>query len=405
MTDPFDLPERELPEHVRRDALRRIMTEIDHEPPRRKSGLVPLLIAASVVILMAGATIVTTAVLGNKDHKVSTAGPHSTITTAPSGSAENGFGLYSAQRDWGTGAEMERCWSADHKPDTWTPMLRVERNNLVALLYRVANDLVFCQLTAKTITVKSVPYPAPPPSGTPARVMFITTEGTYAGVTAPGIDNLTIRTTSGLIPEPSAIGNGVFILPNSYKRTDTLTLRGFTVPDYGMQAADLPQPLPPSQRSSDPRGDRTSVAGQRLGNCLSTVNPPIADADWFAPGASIVTDDQQWAQLGVLGDALVWCSSVADDPHVYLALPPSTHSVQWLNGNKRGFAAVTPTLIGIASNPDVATVTLSQPGTADITANVDHGTFIVPGPGGQPLSGSKLTVKKANGDVIEQFTI
>jgi len=77
MTDPFDLPERELPEHVRRAALRRIMTEINHEPPRRKRGLAPLLIAASVVILMAGATVVTTAVLGNKDNKVSTAGPHS----------------------------------------------------------------------------------------------------------------------------------------------------------------------------------------------------------------------------------------------------------------------------------------------------------------------------------------
>jgi hypothetical protein len=364
-----------------------------------------VLIAASVIILMAGATVVTTAMLGNKDHKVDSAGPHSTVQTAtPSGSAENGFGLYNAQRDWGTGAEMERCAVADNRGNsTWVPLLRVERNNLVALLYRVANDLVFCQLTPKTVTGKSMPYPTPPSGDVPAKLLFTTTEGTYAGVTAPGIDNLLIRPSSTVVGEKSAIGNGVFILPNSLKVTDTLTMRGYTVPDYGVPRVGRPETLPPSQQSGDPHGDRTSAAGQRLGDCLSATDPPIPDADWFAPGASI-SADQQWTQLGVLDNALVWCNSAPDATAAYLALPPSTHSVQWRTTNKLGFPAVTAELAGIASSPDAATVTLSQPGQADITANVDHGTFIVPGPG-QPLGGSKITVRKADGSVLDQFAI
>ena len=404
MTDPFDLPERELPEHVRRAALRRIMTEINHEPPRRKRGLAPLLIAASVVILMAGATVVTTAVLGNKDNKVSTAGPHSaTHTTSPSGShAENGFDLYHAQRDWGTGEEMGRCAQADNRGNsTWVPLLRVERNNLVALLYRVGNDLVFCQLTPRTVTARSVPYPAPPTGGLPARIMFVTAEGTFAGVTAPAVDNLVINGTSSPVGEPTAIGNGVFILPNSFKRTDTVTLRGFTMSD--MQTADVPQALPTSQRSGDQRGDRTSDAGKRLGGCLSAANPPVPDADWYAPGASVVVDGQHWGQLGVLDNALLWCGSDPGNPDFQLPMSPTTHAVQWAPVIKFSPTEVGATIAGYAVNAAAATVTVQPPGQEAHTATVVNRTFIVTGTG-EPVSGTTVTVKDSGGKVIDQFT-
>ncbi|GAA3434570.1 hypothetical protein [Kutzneria kofuensis] len=404
MSDPFDLPERELPEPVRRAALRRVMTEIAHEPPRRKSGLVPLLIAASVVVLMAGATIVTTTVLGNNDHKINTAGPSATTTTS-AGGRENGFDLFHAQRDWGTSEEMGRCAEADNRGNsTWVPLLRVERNNLVALLYRVGNDMVFCQLTPKTVTAKSAPYPAPPTGSVPAKILFITAEGTYAGVTAPGIDNLVIMPSNSVVGEPSAIGNGVFILPNSYKRTDTMTLRGFTVPDYGVPKADLPQPLPVSQQSGDPRGDRSSAAGQRLGDCLSGSNPPVADADWYAPGASIVVDSKDWIQVGVQGGSLVWCTSDPNAPAAYVPLAPTTHSIQWTSATKLGGANIATQLAGIASNPDAATVTVQAPGMEARTAAIDHGTFIVTGTG-PPVGGSNVIVKDSNGTVLDQFTI
>lgn len=405
MTDPFDLPERELPEHVRRAALRRIMTEINHEPPRRKRGLAPLLIAASVVILMAGATVVTTAVLGNKDNKVSTAGPHSaTHTTSPSGShAENGFDLFNAQRDWSTGAEMGRCAEADNRGNsTWTPLLRVSQHTLVALLYRVGNDLVFCQLTPRTVTAKSVPYPAPPTGGLPARIMFVTAEGTYAGVTAPGIDNLVINTSNPLIGEPAAIGNGVFILPNGFNRTDTMTLRGFTMPD--VQAADVPQPLPTSQRSGDQRGDRTSDAGKRLGGCLSAANPPIPDADWYGPGASVVVDGQHWAQVGLLDNSMVWCSTDSNNPVNYLPMAPTTHAIQWAPVSKISPTDVGAQFVGYAVNAAAATVTVQAPGQEAATATVVNRTFIVTGTG--PLvGGSTVVVKDSGGTVIDQFTL
>jgi hypothetical protein len=405
MSDPFDLPERELPEHVRGAALRRIMTEINHEPPRRKRGLAPLLIAASVVILMAGATIVTTAVLGSKDNKVSTAGPHSaTHTTSPSGShAENGFDLYNAQRDWGTGAEMGRCAEADNRGNsTWVPLLRVVNSNLVALLYRVGNDLVFCQLTPRTVTAKSVPYPAPPTGSVPAKILFVTTEGTYAGVTAPGIDNLVINTSNPLVGDPAAIGNGVFILPKSYKRTDTMTLRGFTMPD--IQTADVPQPLPTSRRSDDQRGDRTSDAGKRLGGCLSAANPPIPDADWYAPGASIVVDGQHWGQMGVLDDGVVWCSSGPDNSVTYLPMGSTTLAVQLASTVKFSPPELGTQFIGYAVNAAAATVTVQPPGMEAHTATVVNRTFIVTG-AGEAGAGSEITVKDSSGKVIGQFTI
>jgi len=130
MTDPFDLPERDLPEHIRQAAFRRIMTEIADVRPRRRTGLAPLLIAASVITLVAGATIVTST-LNNKDSKPLNASPTTPHpSTTVSGSPENGFYFYGAQRNWGTGTQMERCWSAEHKPDTWSPLLQVNRNGL-----------------------------------------------------------------------------------------------------------------------------------------------------------------------------------------------------------------------------------------------------------------------------------
>jgi hypothetical protein len=405
--DPFDLPERELPEHVRGAALRRIMTEIGHEPPRRRRGLAPLLIAASVVILMAGATVVTTAVLGNKDHQVSTAAPKTTVQTATTsgGGRENGFYFYHAQREWGTGAEMQRCWNIEHKPDSWQPLLRVENNNLVAMLYRVGTDIVFCQLSKEQVTVKTLPYPAPPTGTQPAKLLFVTTEGTYAGVTAPGTDNLAIDTATTHVGGAAAIGDGVFIMPNLYRPTGQVWLRndGTGYPGYHVPAADMPQPLPPNQQGNDPRGDRTSDAGKRLGGCLSAANPPIPDADWYAPGASVVVDAQHWGQLGVLDNGLVWCSSDPDNPDFYLPMSPTTHAVQWAPVTKFSPPEVGAQLAGYALNAAAATVTVQPPGMAPHTAVVSNRTFVVTGTG-PPVGGSTVTVKDSSGKVIDQFT-
>ncbi|EWM17081.1 hypothetical protein [Kutzneria sp. 744] len=409
MSDPFDVPERDLPEHVRQQALRRIMTEIGREPrARRRSGLVPVVIAASVVILMAGATVVTSAILGNKDHKVTNASPTThaaaSTTSTSGGGRETGFGLYNAQRDWGTGAEMERCWQADHKPDTWAPLLRVETNNVVALLYRVGTDIVFCQLTPVQVTVKSKPYPAPPTGNVPARLLFTAVEGTYAGVTAADVDNLVITPDQPPIGSPSAIGNGVFILPNGYRPTDHVTLRGFSTPDYTVPKADLPQPLTSSRQTIDQHAERTSAAGQRLAGCLSAANPPVADADYFVAGASVVVDDQHWAQLGKVGNSLVWCSSVPGESARFLPLPPTTHAITWVTVDKFGPSEIGPVIVGIAQDADAATVSLQPPGKDARTATVDHGSFIVTGLG-EPVGGSNVMVKDSGGKMIEQFPI
>ena len=409
MTDPFDVPERALPEHVRQAALRRIMTEIgDARPRRRRSGLAPMLIAASVVLLMAGATIVTST-LASKDDKIVNASPTTAHSTTTSPSGENGHNLYNAQLDWAPGSEFTRCWSADQKQDTWTPLLRVTISGLTAMLYRVGTDIVFCQLTREAATVKTLPYPNPPSGQQPAKLLFTTTEGTYAGVTAPGLANLVISSGNLDAGAPAAIGNGVFLLPNSFRPSDKIRLRGFTTPDYDVPAADLPQPQAPSLTQNDAKGDRTSAEGQRLDSCLKAANPPIVDADFWKPGGYLEIDGTHWIQLGSFSDQVLACQQnqgqlTVDGPLSFEYVGTSTEVTAKLTAADHG----PPGEYFVVHNndPQARTAILSVPGEGDVTNVVDSNGVCVlyrPHPPGR-IQG-QVTVKDAAGKVIDHFPV
>jgi len=409
MSDPFDLPERDLPEHIRQAAFRRIMTEIADVRPRRRTGLAPLLIAASVIALVAGATIVTST-LNNKDSKPLNASPtsHPTATTT---SGLNSYNRYDGTAYWGDSEEMQRCWAAGRKPDHWLPLLKVDRNGLIALLYQSDNDLVFCELTAEQVTVKTLPYPNPPTGDAPATIMFTTAQGTYAGVTAPGVNNLTID-TGNVVPEPAAVNNGVFILPNSYRQTDQLRLRTEATgyPGYAVPKADLPQPTPVTRTGSDPKADRTSPAGQRLGACLNAANPPMVDADWWTTGATQEVDSTHSIQLGAHNGGLLACQQnngqlTADGPLSFEFVGGGTGFTAKISKAEHGPPGLY--FVGHTIDAQAKTATLTVPGEADVTGTIVDDTFVLYRPHAlDPTSfQGTVTVKNAADAVIDQIPV
>lgn len=405
MSDPFDVPERELPDHVRQSVLHRISTEIAYDRPRRRLGATPLLIAASVIALMAGATIVTSTLTASKDHTSLNATP-STAHPTTSTSGETGHSPWNGTAYWGIDAPMQRCVDASQKPaDGWFPLLRVSRNGLTAMLYRLGTDIVFCQVTKENVTTKAMPYPQPPTGTAPARILFTTPDGTYAGVTAPGRYDVQLL-MDPLHGDNAAVNNGTFILPNSFRPTDKVLLA-----DQGTEyyQADLPQPTEPTVTGGDPKADRSSQAGQRLAVCLPTANPPIVDADYWVPGAVQQKDDTHWLQLGTLDGRLLACnrsgstftvdqpSLDAVDKHTVLM----TAKISADGNTELGVLAV-----GLATDPRAATVTLTRAGHADVTGTVDHGAVILHGDG-TLLPGrdqNRFTVRDSAGTVIEHFT-
>lgn len=410
MSDPFDIPERALPEHVRQQALRRIKTEIgDARPRRRKTGLAPLLIAASVVALMAGATIVTSTLSSTKDNKALTGSPtsaHPTTTT----SGDNGFGFYGAQLNWASGDDSTRCAGTLHQGGSWTPLLRVSRNLMTVLVYHLDDTIVFCQLTKEQVTVKQLPFPNPPTGQLPAELMFTTPDGTYAGVIAPGVNDLVITAGSPAIGEPAALGNGVFILPNSYRPTDHITVHGAALPDYIVPKADLPQPTPVTKTGSDPKADRTSPAGQRMPACLNAANPPMADADWWQPGAYLSVDSKHAIQLGILDGRVMACQQdedvvTVDGPLDYFTyVGGGTEITAKLSGSN--LSPPGEYFVGHTIDAKAKTATLSVAGESDVTGTITNNTFVLyrPHPGTPNLQGT-VKVKDASGAVIDQIPI
>ncbi|MFC0431760.1 hypothetical protein [Kutzneria buriramensis] len=406
MSDPFDVPERELPDHVRQSVLHRISTEIAHERPRRRLGATPLLIAASVVALMAGATIVTSTLTANKDHTTLNATP-STAHPTTSTSGATGAYLWNGVPYWGMDAQMQRCVDATQKPvDGWFPLLRVSRNGLTAMLYRLGTDIVFCQVTKEHVTTKAMPYPQPPSGKAPGELLFTTPDGTYAGVVAPNLYNLQLRMDT-LHGDNAAVNDSVFILPNSFRPGDKIDL-GSSGSDY-VTVTDMPQPTEPTVTVGGPKADRTSLGGQRLAACLPTANPPVVDADYWAPAAVIQTDATHWLQLGTLDGRLIACNRsgstfTVDQPNLDVV---EKHSVLMTGKiSADGNAELNVLAVGLATDPRAAKVTLARAGKQDASAPVDHGTVILHGEGTLlPGRGqNRFTVVDSAGNVIEQFT-
>jgi hypothetical protein len=410
MSDPFDFPERDLPDHIRQAAFRRIMTEIGDARPRRKTGLAPLLIAASVIALVAGATIVTST-LNNKDSKPLTASPTSPHPrTTVSGQPENGYSFYGAQLNWGTGYQMSRCWTALQKQSSWEPLLQVNRNGLTALLYRVGTDMVFCQLTKETVTVKSIPYPNPPAGSQPATLLFTTQDGTYAGVTAPGANNLVVASGDANSAEPAAVGDGVFILPNSYRPTDNIWLRNDSTgyPGYQPPKANLPQVLAPNTTANDAKADRASAAGQRVGDCVAAkTDRPLPDPAYWQPATFLQISPTQWIQLAKLDDALLVCQQTGPDMFLVLGVTYDDGAAISAGGRTKLMSISAGTgaaFVGAVSVPNAKTVAVDPPGAAQVTGTVENGAVIVYYPVRKgPLTGSSIGVKDAGGNVIDHL--
>jgi hypothetical protein len=402
MTDPFDVPERELPEQVRQAARQRVLDGIQQRPRRRRPGLAPLLIAAAVVTVMAGAAVATSTVSSNHPLRQTPARP---TTTTTSGAPDL---PYNALLNWGEGVEMQRCDDALPLSNTpWNPLLRVTWNGLTALLYRVDNDIVFCELTKERVTASRLPYPAPPAGNAPGRILFRTLDGTTAGVAAPGTRNLNVEQTEHQLPsDPAAVGNGVFIAPNGSRPTDHVMLVADGYYNYPVPAADLPQPLPPTKTGADPTADRTSPAGVRLGACLAAANPPVPDADYYAPGAYLSVDGQHEMQLGRLDNRVLACQQNAGELTTdVIPLGGSGHSVELSAKVSAGDHPPSGEyFVGIANDARASTVALNLPGQPDVTATADNRTFVLylteQLPPGAAL---RLTARDAAGTVIEQY--
>jgi hypothetical protein len=282
MSDTLDLPPygpipNEVRERVRQTVQKRI---------RRPKYRTPLIVAAAVAGLAAGAVVVTTR----------PSAPVEPAQPAPSN------------------VTMDRCWAAIQRTgqtalyperSKWRPAVLAPPAFTPQSVVGIASDKepFFCQTTDTSVTV-SAPATQPhyvPGSKTAAVLML---DGVLAGVIDPAWPAALISTKSGSLGSftPS---EGMFIFDLDVYRNPAdgdITISKAGQADQipaGRRPAGEPVPRPDDpaitlvDRPAPPQ-DRTSQVGKALGNCLATATGQLVfDQDSYGPAAVMAKDEAQ----------------------------------------------------------------------------------------------------------------
>ena len=226
---------------------------------------------------------------------------------------------------------------------------------------------------------------------------------------------------------PAVTRDGVFVLPNTFSGAIAslrVTADGTAIV---VEAADLPRAVAPRTDRPQPAGDATSAAGRGLADCLDAT-PPIVDPRAWRPGAALALNDNERILLGRYQDLLAVCvrrgapgapgtptvtvddggassgrRSFEVDPNAFFFTRTAFYGFR---GTPQGASASdTVAITGLVKDPRVATVSISRPHRAPVTATVTGGTFILPDIGLNEGSGpdgdrSRITALDARGRAL-----
>lgn len=447
MIDHLDLPPaRELPEQVRTQARDRLLAGMRDNPGRTSRTMLPLAIAATVIMLAAIA-VGFTALSGVGSH-VSAASQY--LPTDRELPPEDTDAAYQVRHGSAPADLAGRCLAQAHRdpagrpaPEQWQVLLTATYLDDTVIAYRTSAGAVFCEVTPTTVALSQ---PGAPVSAS-ARPTFITSFGTVAGTIDPGYRAAWVG--QQLVGQPYAVDrdhyqsavveDGVFLLPDATPVPDnglelgvapTLAaadMRTFTVPQ-----AQLPAVVHPAtdDASALPPANQQTPAGQRVVACLHGPNsvPVIAPQAWI-PGAYLTLDQHESVQLASLGanhNLLVVCTQLTGRPiDLFVFDQNGYYSVDTIDSNRLitatdsaydfqplaqgGIGSQDDSIVGQVLSPDVASVRMTWPGGPDLTAVMSAGTYVLPGydvnepslGGGKPT----ITAYDAHGKALGSFPV
>ncbi|MFD9739010.1 hypothetical protein [Umezawaea sp. NPDC059074] len=422
-------PPRPLPEGIR-DRARQHLAEGMAEP-HRPSRRTPLAIAAAVVLLAGSGVALTQATGGT----TSAAGP-TTVSNPPQVRElppPDLTEMFHARDGWAPADVVDRCAAVVQgvpPKTTWKPLVTTVVHETTLTAFRTGPDGVFfCETTPTSVTAS--PLIAPDTGGAPARIGFLSPNGSVAGFVQPQVGTLRLHPTgTDGMSAHALIAGDVFLTPDGFPNAEKGVI--FTVgADQEVPAGDVPQPSTITIDRPRPEGDRASDEGRRLGGCLDTTPQLTPDRLYWEPGAHATPSPTSEVQLGRYGDLLAVCSvreqgnqgpylSVVDRSDItgrYASGPQLNGRTIWGTGyvhdfqinpeggtqsNTRGFA-------GLITDTGVATITLTREGFPDTTAVIKDGTFLLVGPTTKDMAvtppGVEVTVRDAKGAVLEVLTV
>jgi hypothetical protein len=326
MTEPhnddavLDLPApAALPPAVHARLRQRVFTQLA-EPDHPRVGRVPIVVAAAVVLLAVGVTVLAQSLQGQHG-LIGAAGAGTTSSPVPA------FDPGVAQRD------LDRCWSAivrAHKTSgvparsAWQVVFgRHNDPDQDVIAVSAGDQHLFCETTLTSVTVSDPNARPAYAGGSGTGSLLVTPAGTVAGVVDPNWQSMVITSVSpagSSLVRTAVMDQGMFI---EFSGLPTGTGARFTVreldpgegvepnipvggestppssgrPGTGESHVELnlphaPAPLVSVQDRPTGVADRSSVNGKLLGQCIAKSDTAVADPQSWQPGASAQKGDQ-----------------------------------------------------------------------------------------------------------------
>jgi hypothetical protein len=196
----------------------------------------------------------------------------------------------------------------------------------------------------------------------------------------------------------------VFVLPNTFSGTIGSLRVTAGATSVVVEATDLPPAVTPRTDRPQPAGDRSSAAGRSLADCLGSATPSTVDTRAWQTGAELALNDNERVLLGRYHDLLAVCvrrgaPGAPGSPTVTVDEGGASSGLRNAEADQNPFfftrtvfygfrvtpqgasASDTVAVTGLVKDPRVATVSISRPHRAPVTATVTGGTFILPGIG------------------------
>ncbi|MET9226056.1 hypothetical protein [Lentzea sp. NPDC003310] len=406
------LPERRaLPDDVRLRARRRLSEGMR---PSARAGR-PALIAAGVGVLAAGAVFAGQALLGSPADPAAPPVQHNGEFVGKDRAVVNNVDKGPLGPDM-----MARCVAAatSHPPaEQWTTIAVSHKNGTVLSAFRGPTGVFFCANTATTTAI-SAPDPAGAGTGRrQVRILFTTPTGAMAGLVSPDVKHLSLSRTvdPGWNNASPAVVDGMFLAPSGYAGAET----GTTALVDGEESVleGVPGPTAPVTDLPAPPADRSTPEAQRLAECLR--DRAVPDADQFSHGVTAKVSGTSTVVVGRFGDLMFYClddgakrhglvDNLRDKDDVELVYGQTIGSVRVAYDFKPieggGTASSDYAAVGLLFDPEVASITYTSPGSADVPAVIGNGTFVLAAPFDEARPGAQVVVRNAAGLVLETIT-
>jgi hypothetical protein len=409
------LPEhRPLPGDVRMRARQRLSEGMS---PSARNGR-PIVIAAGVSLLAAGAVFASQTLLGSSADVAAPPVQHNGEFVGKDRAIVN-----HVERDKVAPDVLARCAVAAtaHTPAAeWTPMATSHKNGTVLTAFRTAAGVFFCANTATTTTI-SAPNPAVLEGRRQVEILFTTPTGAMAGLVSSDVKFLSLSriAASGENNTLPAVVDGLFLAPSGFQKAETGTKALVNGEEFAVRGVPKPtasvvdRPLPPAARDTP--------EATRFGACLK--DRAVPDPDQFAHGLTARVSATDTMITGRFGDLLFYCRDADHDPTpgmVFdlddlgefrgetIAGKTAFYDFKPYKVNEQGEyydgGSTSAAAIGLVLDPRVASITYTSPGAADVPATLGNGTFVLAARLLDRHPEARVVVRDAAGTVLETIT-